>query len=187
MLVVAACSSPWRRSAGPTVAGSAGSTPTRPTPAAWTVYHHDPAGTGVAAGPARWPPAHRAGPHRSSTASSTASHWWLAAGSTSPPSDDTVYALSSATGPVVWSTHLATPVPASTLPCGDIEPTVGITGTPVIDPARGELFVVADELVHGRPAHVLVGLSAATGRDRVDRACRSSRRPTPPPCSSGPG
>ena len=81
---------------------------------------------------------------------------------------DTVYVLSSASGRVIWSTHLATPVPASVLPCGDIEPTVGITGTPVLDPARSELFVVADELVHGRPAHVLVGLSAASGATRLN-------------------
>ena len=63
--------------------------------------------------------------------------------------NDTVYALSASTGAVIWSRHLATPVPASSLPCGDIGPTVGITGTPVIDPARGEIFVVADELVNG--------------------------------------
>ena len=76
---------------------------------------------------------------------------------------NTVYALSSATGQVVWSRHVATPVPASRLPCGDIEPTVGITGTPVIDPGRNEVFVVADELVRGRPAHQLVGLDTVTG------------------------
>ena len=78
--------------------------------------------------------------------------------------NDTVYALSAATGAVVWSTHLASPVPASLLPCGDIRPTVGITGTPVIDTARGEIFVVADELVDGKAAHVVVGLSTATGK-----------------------
>ena len=40
-------------------------------------------------------------------------------------------------GALLWARHLATPVPASSLPCGDIAPTVGITSTPVIDPARG--------------------------------------------------
>ena len=83
--------------------------------------------------------------------------------------NDTVYALSATTGKVAWSRHLATPVPASSLPCGDIAPTVGITGTPVIDPARGEIFVVADEESHGRPAHVLTGLSTSTGQVEMTR------------------
>jgi hypothetical protein len=59
--------------------------------------------------------------------------------------ENVVYALSSATGRVVWSRHLAAAVPSSALPCGDIAPAVGITGTPVIDPTRDEIFVVADE------------------------------------------
>ncbi len=83
--------------------------------------------------------------------------------------NDTVYALSAATGKVAWSRHLATPVPAGSLPCGDIHPTVGITGTPVIDPARAEIFVVADEESNGHPAHVLAGLSTATGRVEMTR------------------
>ena len=41
---------------------------------------------------------------------------------------------------------------------------MGITGTPVIDPGRSELFVVATEMVDGSPAHVLVGLATDTGR-----------------------
>jgi hypothetical protein len=39
-------------------------------------------------------------------------------------------------------------VTPSTCRCGDILPTVGITGTPVIDTARSEIFVVADEAGH---------------------------------------
>ena len=127
----------------------------------WTVYHQDPAGRGVAP---------------TVTSVDTSSPVW-----TSPTLDgqlygeplvsgarvyvatenDTVYALSAATGAVEWSTHLARPVPSNELPCGDIQPTVGITGTPVIDPVRGEIFAVADELVNGVPAHVLVGLAPA--------------------------
>ena len=83
--------------------------------------------------------------------------------------NNTVYALSAATGSVAWSTHLGDPVPAGSLPCGDIAPTVGITGTPVIDPSRGEIFVVADELVHGRPAHIMVGLATASGAREMAR------------------
>jgi outer membrane protein assembly factor BamB len=85
---------------------------------------------------------------------------------------DTVYALTSTRGSIVWSRHLATPVPSTDLPCGNIAPTVGITGTPVIDPARSEIFVVADELVRGGPQHFLFGLSTKSGavelRERVD-------------------
>ncbi len=153
--------------------GSAfGSTTTTTNPASlpsWTVYHGDPAGSGVAA---------------SVTSVNVASPAW-----TSPTLDgqlygeplvsggqvfvatenDTVYALSTTTGSVVWSSHLGTPVPSSMLPCGDISPTVGITGTPVIDETRAEVFVVADELVNGKAAHQLVGLSTATGKTELDQ------------------
>ncbi len=78
--------------------------------------------------------------------------------------NDTVYALSATNGAVEWSSHVGTPVPSESLPCGDISPRVGITGTPVIDEARSELFVVADEVVNGSPAHELVGLSTTTGK-----------------------
>jgi polyvinyl alcohol dehydrogenase (cytochrome) len=86
--------------------------------------------------------------------------------------NDTVYALTSTHGSVVWSRHLATAVPDSDLPCGNISPTVGITGTPVIDPSRKEIFMVADEIMGGYPEHWLYGLSTTTGhielRERVD-------------------
>jgi polyvinyl alcohol dehydrogenase (cytochrome) len=58
---------------------------------------------------------------------------------------------------------VGTPVPSGRLPCGNITPSVGITGTPVIDLARHEIFVVADELRHGKPAHMLTGLNTASG------------------------
>jgi outer membrane protein assembly factor BamB len=86
--------------------------------------------------------------------------------------ENLVYELSGANGKVVWARHLAPAVPSSMLPCGDISPTVGITGTPVIDPSRNELFVVADELVNGHIQHWLVGLSTTNGaielREHVD-------------------
>ncbi len=150
----------------------AGSTTTTTGPASmpsWSVYHGDPAGSGVAA---------------SVTSIDLSSPAW-----TSPSLDgqlygaplvsdervyvatenDTVVALSAGTGAVLWSTHVGTPVPSGSLPCGDIAPTVGITGTPVIDQARAELFVVADELIDGTPAHQLVGLSTATGKTELNQ------------------
>jgi len=77
--------------------------------------------------------------------------------------NDTVYALSALNGRVIWARHVGSAVPSSALPCGDISPSVGITGTPVIDPSRDEIFVVADEIVGGKPEHYLVGLSTKSG------------------------
>jgi outer membrane protein assembly factor BamB len=138
----------------------------------WTVYHGDAAGLGVST---------------ALSAVTTARPAW-----TSPSLDgqlygeplvfdgrvyvateeDVVYALSSSNGRVLWSRHLAPAVPSSALPCGDISPVVGITGTPVIDPARSEIFVVADEFLGGAPRHQLVGLNTSSGavelNERVD-------------------
>jgi polyvinyl alcohol dehydrogenase (cytochrome) len=149
--------------AGPGASGATRAGTTTEVCCSWTVYHGDAAGSGVS---------------NSVAAVVTSAPAW-----TSPAldgqlygeplvsggdvyvatEDDTVYALSSATGAVVWSTHIASPVPSSTLPCGDISPLAGITGTPVIDPSRNEIFVVADELVNGIPAHKLIGLSTTSG------------------------
>ncbi len=86
--------------------------------------------------------------------------------------DNLVYALSSSNGSILWARRLARAVPSSNLPCSNISPFVGITGTPVIDPSRKEIFVVADELVGGKPQHRLVGLSTTSGavelNQRVD-------------------
>jgi outer membrane protein assembly factor BamB len=85
--------------------------------------------------------------------------------------NDTVYAIAADSGQVLWSRHLAQPVPAGDLPCGDIAPVVGITGTPVIDLRRNEIFVDADTLISGPAAshgveasHRLYGLDLLTGK-----------------------
>jgi outer membrane protein assembly factor BamB len=153
--------------AGGTAVGAAAAAPGPAGGPSWTVYHDNSAGTGTP-------------PHVTSV--DTAARAW-----TSPSLDgqiygeplvfggrvyvatenDTVYALNAANGAVAWSMHVGTPVPSSALPCGDITPTVGITGTPVIDPSRGEIFVVADEMVSGAPAHMLTGLATATGKTEM--------------------
>ena len=66
--------------------------------------------------------------------------------------------------------HVGPAVPDADVVCGDISPQVGITGTPVIDVARGEIFAVADELVDGAAAHVLVGLNMYTGAQELSEA-----------------
>ncbi len=78
---------------------------------------------------------------------------------------DSLYALDPNSGSILWHTNVGTPVPLSSLPCGNIDP-LGITGTPVYDPATGLVFAVAE--VSG-PAHILVGLDANTGQVKVRR------------------
>ena len=78
---------------------------------------------------------------------------------------DSLYALDPMTGSVQWRTNVGSPVPLSSLPCGNIDP-LGITGTPVYDPATGLVFAVAE--VSG-PAHMLVGVDVTTGQVKVRR------------------
>lgn len=91
--------------------------------------------------------------------------------------NDTVYAIAAASGRVLWSRHLATPVPSNDLPCGDISPVVGITGTPVIDLKHNEIFVDADTRTSGPAAshgveasHRLYGLDLITGKLELNQA-----------------
>ena len=67
-------------------------------------------------------------------------------------------------------------MPSDDLPCGDISPEVGITGTPVIDLARNEIFVDADTLINGPAAsggveasHRLFGLNLLTGKVELNQ------------------
>jgi hypothetical protein len=85
--------------------------------------------------------------------------------------NDTMYGLDAATGRVVWRTHLATPVPQSSLPCGDIDP-LGITGTPVYDQATGLVYAVAETKVSSGGHtyyHELFGVGVRRGFVRVQR------------------
>jgi len=57
--------------------------------------------------------------------------------------NNTVYDIDGMTGKTLWRVHLGSPVPNSSLPCGNIAPTSGITSTPVVDPLTGMIYVVA--------------------------------------------
>ena len=74
--------------------------------------------------------------------------------------NNTVYSLDLFTGAVVWTIHLGNPVVSSTLPCGNIGPVSGITGTPAVDAGAGRLYVVA---FLGGHHHVLFTLSLVDG------------------------
>ena len=79
--------------------------------------------------------------------------------------NNTVYALNAGSGKIAWRRHLGAPVDASTLPCGNIMPVTGITGTPAI--SGGRLYVVA--FLSGY-RHVLFGLKLRGGKVQMQRA-----------------
>jgi outer membrane protein assembly factor BamB len=56
--------------------------------------------------------------------------------------NNTVYGIDASSGAILVQRNLGAPVPTP-LGCGNNGPNVGITSTPVIDLARGEMFVIA--------------------------------------------
>lgn len=78
-----------------------------------------------------------------------------------------VYAVDASTGAMVWQRSLGAPVPLRALPCGNIDP-LGITGTPVIDPASRTLFLDALTTPDGgrTKKHLIVALSIDDGSMR---------------------
>ena len=79
------------------------------------------------------------------------------------------YGISPTTGKIIWSHHLGTPFPASVIDCGDIQPNVGSTSTPVIDTAAGTVYLTT-KIVTGndpkQPTWFLHALSVQTGAER---------------------
>src|SRR5690242_9900712 len=132
--------------------------------AAWPTYGRDFARSGVAAGAARPGPltvswrAHLDGAVYGQPL--LVGQLVIAA-----TENDSIYGLDQATGRVIWRRHVGTPVPLSDLPCGNIDP-LGITGTPVYNPASGLVYAVAETTGYH---HVLVGLSVRDGAVRIER------------------
>ena len=140
--------------------------PAQAAPAAdWYGYHGDPAHSGYSAGsPAASTPhvawkAHLDG-------KTYASPLVIGGRVVAATENDSVYVLARNTGRVLWKRHLATPVRSSSLPCGNIDP-LGITGTPVYDPATTRIFAVTVSLAGGHLRHTLFGLDLTTGAIEV--------------------
>jgi outer membrane protein assembly factor BamB len=148
---------------------------------AWTTYHHD--GT-------------RSGIDPDSTTPLPPAKLWhteLDGGAWAEPlvygpyvyvatQNDTIYAIETATGKVHWEAHLATPVPSEEPPCADIDPTVGVTSTPVIDPEANTIYAVTDSWEGTRASirHKLFALDLDTGALRANFP-----REVDPPCPAG--
>jgi outer membrane protein assembly factor BamB len=144
--------------AAPDPAGTAALTP---GPGDWTTFGHDPARTAQAAD-ATVNPTLSPSSARDVALDGAVYGQPLVVGGTvfAATENGSVYAVSAADGSVVWRSHLADPFHPTD--CGDIKP-LGITGTPVYDPATRTLYAVADR---ADSHHVLFGLDAATGRVR---------------------
>jgi outer membrane protein assembly factor BamB len=144
LLVTAACSAPASPAATPPAAtvttGSAAAALT--LGAEWPTYHGDAARSGaVPTGP---DPSSPAVAWKATLDGAVYGSPLIARGLVIAATEaGTLYGLDAATGATTWRTHLADPVPAADLPCGNISPTVGITGTPVYDAATGQVFAVA--------------------------------------------
>ncbi len=157
-----------------------------PEPAAgsganWTTYHGDAEATGVQAARTELLPARPAWTSPALDGQLYGEPLVADGRIVAATENDTVYVLAADSGQILWSRHLATPVPSGDLPCGDISPVVGITGTPVIDLARHEIFVDADTLIAGpsssagvEASHRLFGLDLFTGQVELDQPAMPS-------------
>lgn len=135
----------------------------------WTMYHRDLARTGYV--PGLPDPQHLTSAWHTKLDGAVYAEPLVVGNSVLVATEgNTIYSLDRQSGQVQWKVNFGAPVPLSTLPCGNIDP-LGITGTPVYDPATGLVFAVAE--VSG-PAHILVGVDAKTGEVKL-------RRPADPP------
>lgn len=73
--------------------------------------------------------------------------------------NNSVYAIATVDGSLIWRTHVGKPVPGGSLPCGNIDPS-GITSTPVIDATTRTLYAVA---FLAPSQHIMFGIDIDTG------------------------
>jgi outer membrane protein assembly factor BamB len=84
---------------------------------------------------------------------------------------DSVYAIDSDNGTILWQVSFINPaagittIPSADVNCTDIQPEVGITATPVIDPVGGALYVMALTKENGSYAQTLHALDVTSGAE----------------------
>ncbi|MFI5910814.1 choice-of-anchor D domain-containing protein [Dactylosporangium sp. NPDC051541] len=80
-----------------------------------------------------------------------------------------VYGLNPQTGAIIWSRSVGPAWPASAIGCGDLVPNIGVTSTPVYDPATQSVFFTAkvnDGADANHPHFYLHSINPATGAER---------------------
>jgi hypothetical protein len=83
---------------------------------------------------------------------------------------NSVYGFDADSGQSLWHVNL-TPAGGSTVPytdvsCSQIQPEIGITSTPVIDPSSNTIYVVAMTKENGNYIHRLHALDVTTGAEK---------------------
>ena len=79
---------------------------------------------------------------------------------------DHVYGLNASDGSQRWETTLGTPWNPATIACADIQPSIGTTSTPVIDPSTNTVYTSFKSVVNGSAVWKLAALDIATGQER---------------------
>jgi MYXO-CTERM domain-containing protein len=80
-----------------------------------------------------------------------------------------IYGLDPATGSMLWTRQLGTPWLPSDLNCGDLLPSIGVTGTPAIDTDTGTAYLLSKTYAagtSGAAAWSAHGIDLATGAER---------------------
>jgi hypothetical protein len=98
--------------------------------------------------------------------------------------NNAVYGLDGVTGETKWQRSLGPAWPASTVSCGDLTPNIGITSTPVFDPATNSVFLLAktnDGASPQLPHWYMHSLDQATGAERPGFPVLISGAPTNDP------
>jgi hypothetical protein len=80
--------------------------------------------------------------------------------------NDTIFALDADTGAELFHSNLGPAVPKDQLPCPDMGPQIGITGTPVIDPVTHTLYVAAKTFSNGSSSFYLHGIDIVSGKEK---------------------
>jgi PQQ-like domain len=81
-----------------------------------------------------------------------------------------LYALDPSSGATIWSRLLAAPWNAADVNCGDLTPTVGVTGTPAIDVASGTAYLFSKTYAvgtSGPAAWFAHAIDLTTGAERA--------------------
>ncbi|WP_427133829.1 choice-of-anchor D domain-containing protein [Pseudarthrobacter sp. S9] len=98
--------------------------------------------------------------------------------------NNAVYGLDGITGAAKWSRNLGPAWPASTVGCGDLTPNIGITSTPVYDPATKSVFLLAktnDGATVQLPHWYMHSLDVVTGAEKPGFPVLISGAPTNDP------